>query len=249
MYNSLSKKYLVLIPILLLLIFLLPDKAQVQENKINEEYVIGSWWTKIYYPKGHPKIRFIRKGTKIYFENAIKAKEAGFKPCEACYDNANSGEVVANTTIEYNVNTEGLNNVNKIDLSRCISVYCWQVIDPQTLRVQYGDEAGRIRIIGVSHLNNSAYPDMKFTKDANLYLEEKLQGKWIYLAFDKYWYDERSRIPAYILTGDGELINLTLIKKGIMKVDNTMEFQFSSQFRYYERKAKLNHFGLWRNEQ
>ena len=234
------KTRIYLLTLVLSLCFVIPSfaddttKEQKEEIKIINETVIGSWWNKVYYPYGHKKIKSLKKGTLIYFENKDKAEAAGFKAGKGCYTTT-VGQLILNTTNEYNVSEENLSSIKKINIEKCKKVYCWQIVDPQTIIVKADGKALRIRILGVTHINKDKKIVRSISENAKLYLENKILSKWIYLAFDKYWYDTRSRIPAYILTETRELINIEMLENGIALFDDEINFHF-----YYSFKKAMN---------
>jgi len=65
---------------------------------------------------------------------------------------------------------------------------------------------------------------------ATEFLREKLKGKRVFLRHDNVKYDNDNHLMAYLYLENKTFVNAHLLKEGLVKVDDTMNFKFKEKF-------------------
>lgn len=128
-----------------------------------------------------------------------------------------------------------------------------EVIDGDTIKVDYGGQIESVRLIGIDTPEIPSPYNSKgscFGKEATQYAEQLLEKQSVYLIKDPMGSnrDKYNRLLRYIFLEDGTLINAKLIKEGYAFNYIYEPFQFMKQFDYLEKEAKENRIGLWSDE-
>jgi len=62
------------------------------------------------------------------------------------------------------------------------------------------------------------------------FLRDKLKGKRVFLRHDEVKFDSNNRLMAYLYLENKTFINLHLLKEGLVKVDDNIEFKYKNKF-------------------
>ena len=122
-----------------------------------------------------------------------------------------------------------------------------EVIDGNTIEVEYEGQREKVRYIGIntpetSHRKGGEY-DGQEAKEANRKLVE---GQTVWLEFDVKRRDHDGRLLAYIYLLDGTFVNAWLVEHGYMQV-MTMppNVTYQGLFLKLQRQAREARRGLW----
>jgi len=120
-----------------------------------------------------------------------------------------------------------------------------RVIDGDTLLLA-NDE--RVRLIGVDtpETKHPQKPVEHFGKEAYLFTKSMVEGKEVRLEYDQQRRDKYGRLLAYVYLMDGTFLNAEIIKQGYGFAYTRFPFKYLEEFRRYEREARENRKGLWK---
>ena len=128
-------------------------------------------------------------------------------------------------------------------------MYCVQrVIDGDTLLLTNGE---RVRLIGVDtpETKHPKKPVEYFGKEAYLFTKRMVEGKDVRLEYDWQRNDKYGRILAYVYLLDGTFLNAEIVKQGYGFAYTRFPFKYLEDFRRYEKEAKKNGRGLWKDSE
>lgn len=92
------------------------------------------------------------------------------------------------------------------------------------------DTGLKVRLIGVK-------PVEKKREEAIAFIRNLTKGEKVFLKFDEKKYDNENNVLAYLFLKNKTFINLHLIKRGLVKVDTSMDYRAKSKFmRCYDTK-------------
>src|SRR4030043_1262577 len=122
-----------------------------------------------------------------------------------------------------------------------------RVIDGDTLLLTNGE---KVRLIGVDtpETKHPQKPVQRFGKEAYLFTRTMVEGKEVRLEFDWQKRDRYGRLLAYVYLPDGTFLNAEIIKQGYGFAYTRFPFKFLEEFRSYEKEAKENKRGLWKQK-
>lgn len=136
-----------------------------------------------------------------------------------------------------------------------------RVVDGDTIKLNNGET---VRLIGIDtpELKNSTklQKDIKvlhLTKSAELamgrrsyqFTKRLVEGKKVYLKFDRKKYDQYERVLAYVYLANGSFVNAEILKNGYAYVEMIKpDLQYSGLFRKLYKEARDNHRGLWKEK-
>ncbi len=132
-----------------------------------------------------------------------------------------------------------------------------RVVDGDTIVVKIDGKNEKIRLSGINTPESVGdYKDNPqfYGVEASEYAKKALDGKFVYLTFDKKMYDKYDRILAYVWTDipNEELdnfFNAELISKGYAKWYNDRENKlYAELFKELESKAREEKLGLWQRK-
>ena len=120
-----------------------------------------------------------------------------------------------------------------------------RVVDGDTLLLSNGE---RVRLIGVDtpetvHPNK---PVEYFGKESSNFTKKMVQGMKVRLEYDQTTRDKYGRLLAYVFLEDNTFLNAEIIKQGYGHAYTTYPFKLMDEFRQYEREARENQQGLWK---
>jgi micrococcal nuclease len=78
------------------------------------------------------------------------------------------------------------------------------------------------------------------------YARKRLDGKTVFLAFDRTLRDRYGRILCYVYFADGSLFNAQIISDGYAYAYVRYRFQFLKEFVALEKAARTGKLGLWK---
>ena len=122
-----------------------------------------------------------------------------------------------------------------------------RVIDGDTI-VLDGNE--KVRLIGVD-TPETKHPRKQveyFGKAASAFTTRIVEGRKVRLEYDWQRQDKYGRTLAYVFLEDGTFLNAEIIKQGYGHAYTRFPFKFLEEFRQYEREARENSRGLWKQE-
>lgn len=132
-----------------------------------------------------------------------------------------------------------------------------RVIDGDTIEVQRGQEAVRVRLIGVD-APESVHPEeernTQFGEAATDYAEELLsQTAYVYLEYDREQYDSYNRLLAYVYWDDEapfeESLNYRLVEEGYaVNSEYKPNVKYANELQKACERAKEQRKGLWETE-
>jgi micrococcal nuclease len=126
---------------------------------------------------------------------------------------------------------------------------CTRVIDGDTIIVDMDGKEERVRLIGVDtpETVHPSKPVEYFGKEASEFTKSMVEGKKVRLEYDWQRRDKYGRLLAYIYLEDGTFLNAEIIKQGYGFAYTRFPFKYLEEFRQYEREARENGRGLWKN--
>ena len=95
-----------------------------------------------------------------------------------------------------------------------------EVISPERLRLS---NDLTIKLLGIKE-------DPLTNGKATTFLIEKIKGKRVFLRYDNVKYDNQNNLLCYLYLENKTFINAHLIKSGLVKVDNNVDFKFKNKF-------------------
>lgn len=95
-----------------------------------------------------------------------------------------------------------------------------EVISPEKIRLSNNLI---VKLIGIKE-------DPFINGDATKFLIEKIKGKKVFLKYDTVKHDSENNLLCYLYLENKTFINAHLIKNGLVKVDNTIDFKYKQKF-------------------
>ena len=89
-------------------------------------------------------------------------------------------------------------------------------------------------------------PFQRFGKEAYLFTKRMVEGKEVRLEYDWQKRDKYGRLLAYVYLTDWTFLNAEIIKQGYVFAYTKYPFKYMEEFRVYEREARENRMGLWK---
>ena len=123
-----------------------------------------------------------------------------------------------------------------------------RVIDGDTLHLTNG---GKVRLIGVNtpETKHPQKPVEYFGKEADLFTKRMVEGKEVRLEYDWQRKDKYRRTLGYVYLLDGTFLNAEIIKQGYGFAETRFPFKYLEDFRRYEKEARENGRGLWKDSE
>ena len=123
-----------------------------------------------------------------------------------------------------------------------------QVVDGDTVKIDYKGKSTTVRLIGVDtpetvHPNK---PVEAYGKEASNFTKNLLLGESVYLRFDAERTDKYGRMLAYLYRApDGLFVNLEIVRQGYGHAYTVFPFKHMELFRHYGAKAREAGKGLY----
>ncbi|MBF0489782.1 MAG: thermonuclease family protein [Candidatus Omnitrophica bacterium] len=136
-----------------------------------------------------------------------------------------------------------------------------RVLDGDTIKL---DNGTHVRLIGIDapemesnakltrdlrerHLTVSQ--ELEMGRKSYQFTKQLVEGKKIYLEFDRLKYDKYHRILAYVFLTNHQFVNAEIVKAGYAYPYTIKpDVKYSSLFRQLYKEAKENHRGLWNTD-
>jgi micrococcal nuclease len=156
----------------------------------------------------------------------------------------------------YRVNEEGVTRSYDADIFRMLEVYVRRVVDGDTIVVEITNPPSllnteeRVRLLGVDtpETVDPHRPVEGYGRAASRLTKEALEKETVYLAFDWNLRDRYGRLLAYVYFGNGGCYNAILIRRGYARAYLRYTFQFTEEFRDFEKTARTKKLGFWGEE-
>jgi micrococcal nuclease len=128
--------------------------------------------------------------------------------------------------------------------ARSESVLVTAVIDGDTITVQ---TYGRVRLLGIDapKIGRGGAAPAPFGKDARDRLSSLVLRRFVRLETDGARLDVRARHGAYVMTEDGQCVNVVLVREGLARVSSRAPLARLPELRRAEADAQAAHRGLW----
>ena len=122
-----------------------------------------------------------------------------------------------------------------------------RVIDGDTIVL---DGYERVRLIGVDtpETVHPTKPVERFGKEASAFTRRMVEGKKVRLEYDQDTKDRYGRTLAYVYLEDDTFLNAEIIKQGYGFAYTKYPFKYMEEFREYQREAREEGRGLWKEE-
>lgn len=120
-----------------------------------------------------------------------------------------------------------------------------KVIDGDTVVLENGKRA---RLLGINapEIESRHRPGEPGGIEAKNWLHRKLQGRSVYLEYDRQKYDRYKRILAHLYLPDGEHINLSLVEKGLAAVSLLPpNLLHAREMLKAQQRAETRKLGIW----
>jgi micrococcal nuclease len=126
---------------------------------------------------------------------------------------------------------------------------CIRVVDGDTIVVEINSKQEKVRLIGVDtpETVHPSKPIEYFGKEASQFTKRMAVGKKVRLEYDWQKRDKYKRLLAYVYLEDGTFLNAEIIKQGYGFAYTRFPFKYLEEFRKYEKNARENMKGLWKN--
>ena len=116
-----------------------------------------------------------------------------------------------------------------------------RVVDGDTIIV---DKIGRVRLIGVNtpEIPHSGQPGQKGGEDAATFTRKLLTGKEVALEYDSMLHDKFGRTLAYVIMGDGTVVNEELLRRGY--AEPILHLPYKMKEKYLKLAAEARRAGV-----
>ena len=95
-----------------------------------------------------------------------------------------------------------------------------EIVSPEKLRLSNGLI---IKLIGIKE-------DPIINGQATAFLNDKLKGKRVFLKYDNVKHDVENNLLCYLYLENKTFINAHLVKSGLVRVDNEIDFKYKDKF-------------------
>lgn len=139
---------------------------------------------------------------------------------------------------------------DKHDISQFEEFELQEVIDGDTIRINYNGKSEKVRflLVDTPETNHETLGVQPFGPEAKAFTKELLAGQdTVYLEFDVSYRDKYKRLLAYIYTKDGISVQEQLLKNGLARVayiynPNTKHVDW---FKSIQKTAQQSASGIW----
>jgi len=122
-----------------------------------------------------------------------------------------------------------------------------EITDGDTFKIETGRGVERVRMIGIDtpEVDHSGPDDECFAEEASLFLEEKIDGKLVWLTFDTECDDRYDRTLAYVHTMS-DFVQRSVLQAGMgSEYRVSPNTSFASMFESDENSARAAGVGMW----
>ena len=120
-----------------------------------------------------------------------------------------------------------------------------RIIDGDTIVLENNK---RVRLLGINapEIQNRYHPGEPGGADAKKWLQQKLQGRSVYLEHDRQTHDHYKRMLAHLYLPDGQHVNLSLVEKGLATVNLIPpNLLHANTFIRAQQQAETRKLGIW----
>lgn len=127
---------------------------------------------------------------------------------------------------------------------------CSRVVDGDTLVIEMNGGSEKVRLVGVDtpETLHPQKPVEHYGKEASEFTQRMVENKMVRLEYDWQQRDKYGRLLAYVYLEDGTFLNAEIIKQGYGFVYTRFPFKYLNEFREYEKQARENKLGLWKEQ-
>lgn len=141
-------------------------------------------------------------------------------------------------------------NAEKHDVSKFESFKLQDVIDGDTIRIQYKGSSEKVRflLVDTPETNHETLGEQPFGPEAKAFTKELLEGEdTVYIEFDVSYRDKYKRLLGYIYTEDGISLQEELLKNGLARVAYIYDpnTKHVDSFKSIQQKAQQQAVGIW----
>ena len=136
------------------------------------------------------------------------------------------------------------------DFSRDTAYPVVEVVDGDTINIEYEGRVGSVRLIGVDtpETVHPKTPVEPYGPAASAFTSNLLAGKTVYLRFGEERRDAYGRMLAYVFRApDGFFVNLELVCRGYGRI-TSFEHKYMERFQQCQEQAQEDRKGLWLKE-
>jgi endonuclease YncB( thermonuclease family) len=128
--------------------------------------------------------------------------------------------------------------------ARSESVLVMSVIDGDTITVQ---TYGRVRLLGLDapKIGRGGAASAPFAKEARDRLTSLVLRRWVRLETDGPRLDVRVQHGAYVMTEDGQCVNVVLLREGLARVSSRLPLSRLPELQRAEAEARMSRRGIW----
>jgi endonuclease YncB( thermonuclease family) len=129
-------------------------------------------------------------------------------------------------------------------VTRSESVLVRSVIDGDTINVS---TVGRVRLLGIDapEIGRGYDTSAPFGRESRERLTQLLLHRWVRLEQEGTALDAYSRHLAYVVTEDGQCVNVTLVREGLARVSARLPLTRLQEFQRAEAEAQAFRRGMW----
>jgi len=129
-------------------------------------------------------------------------------------------------------------------VTRSESVLVRSVIDGDTINVS---TVGRVRLLGIDapEIGRGYDTSAPFGRESRERLTQLLLHRWVRLEQEGTALDAYSRHLAYVVTEDGQCVNVTLVREGLARVSARLPLTRLQELQRAEAEAQAFRRGMW----
>jgi micrococcal nuclease len=146
--------------------------------------------------------------------------------------------------------TTTVQSAEKHDVSKFEKFQLQEVIDGDTIRINYNGSSEKVRLLLVDtpETNHETLGEQPYGPEAKQFVKQLLDGQQtVYLEFDVSYRDKYKRLLAYVYTEEGISVQEQLLKNGLARVayiydPNTKHVDW---FKSIQKTAQKSATGIW----
>ena len=123
------------------------------------------------------------------------------------------------------------------------------VVDGDTIHVRVGKKILKVRLLGIDapEMTASRKENKCLAQEAKKYLEKLVKKQLVILKSDPQGdrQDKYKRALRYVYLKDGTMINVELVKNGLVRAETFFPFQAKEEFKNFENQAKGAGLNMW----
>lgn len=161
----------------------------------------------------------------------------------------NSTNIIETEDLESLVSST-IENAEKHDVSKFEEYELQDIIDGDTIRINYNGSSEKVRLLLVDtpETNHETLGEQPYGPEAKTFVKQLLAGQnSVYLEFDVSYRDKYKRLLAYVYTKDGISVQEQLLKNGLARVAYIYEpnTKHVDWFNSIQKTAQNSATGIW----